>query len=103
MRVYKCKRLKIQVFYLFFNVSAICIDRMLVTKCFTLTPFSIMCFLFRVFDWINAPSPDVDLVLGFFIMSMVPTEDGRALGIRFNPGTLKQLKIGLKNMMTFLL
>ena len=36
-------------------------------------------------------------------MSMVPTEDGRALGIRFNPDTLKQLKIGLKNMMSFLL
>ena len=56
-----------------------------------------------MFDWTNAPSSDVDLVLGFFIMSLVPTEDGRAMGTRYTPDTLKQLKTGLKNMMTFFL
>ena len=45
----------------------------------------------------------MDLVLGYFILSIVPCNDGRSLGSRFTPDSLKQLKTGLKNLLSFLL
>ena len=45
----------------------------------------------------------MDFVLGFFILSVVPCDDGRTLGSRLTPDSLKQLKTGLKNILTFLL
>ena len=54
---------------------------------------------FRLFDWLNASSSDLDFVLGFFITSLVPTADKRALGTRYTPDSLKQLKTGLQNLM----
>ena len=58
---------------------------------------------FKHFDWITATSKQVDLVLGFFIISLVPASDGKAMGTRYTPDTLKQLKTGLKNVLNFFL
>jgi hypothetical protein len=44
---------------------------------------------FKHFDWITATSKQVDLVLGFFIISLVPASDGKAMGTRYTPDTLK--------------
>ena len=57
----------------------------------------------RHFDWINAPPSDLDFVLGFFIISLVPAADKRALGTRYTPDSLKQLKTGLQNILKFFL
>ena len=54
---------------------------------------------FRLFDWLSASSSDLDFVLGFFITSLVPAADKRALGTRYTPDSLKQLKTGLQNLM----
>ena len=57
----------------------------------------------RHFDWINAPPSDLDFVLGFFIISLVPAADKRVLGTRYTPDSLKQLKTGLQNILKFFL
>ena len=57
----------------------------------------------RHFDWINAPPSDLDFFLGFFIISLVPAADKRALGTRYTPDSLKQLKTGLQNILKFVL
>ena len=45
----------------------------------------------------------MDFVLGFFIISLVPAADQRALGTRYTPDSLKQLKTGLQNTLKFFL
>ena len=52
--------------------------------------------MFRLFDWVNASSSDVDFVLGYFILNIEPAADNRSLGTRFTPGSLKQIKTGLQ-------
>ena len=51
----------------------------------------------------NASSSDVDFVLGYFILNIEPAADNRSLGTRFTPGSLKQIKTGLQNLLSFLL
>ena len=44
----------------------------------------------------------MDLVLGFFIIYLVPANDVKAMGTRYTPDT-GQLNNGLKNIMNFFL
>ena len=58
---------------------------------------------FMLFDWVKATQSDVDFVLSYFLVWLTPTEDDRALGTRFTPDSLKQLKTGIKNVLTMFL
>ena len=51
----------------------------------------------------NAPNCQVDFVLGHFIMDLKPGLDGKSLGTRYVPDTLKQFKTGLSNVLTYYL
>ena len=57
----------------------------------------------RYFDWLKASTDEIDLVLGIFITKIVPTRDNRALGTRYTPDSLKQMKTGLQNLLSFML
>ena len=45
----------------------------------------------------------MDFVLGYFIITLAPSADKRALGTRFTPDSLKQLKTGIQNLLKFFL
>ena len=48
-----------------------------------------------LFDWVKAKQSNVDFVLSYFLVWLTPTEEGRALGTRFMPDSLKQLETGI--------
>jgi len=55
---------------------------------------------YLLFDRVKAKQSDVDFVLSYFLVWLTSIENGRALGTRFTPDSLKQLKTGIKNVLT---
>ena len=58
---------------------------------------------FRNIDWLRLEVADIDLVLGYFFLWLAPQQGSSALGKRYVPRTLKNIKTKLQNLLEFFL
>ena len=58
---------------------------------------------FRNIDWLRLEAADIDLVLGYFFLWLAPQQGSSALGKRYVPRTLKNIKTKLQNLLEFFL
>ena len=54
---------------------------------------------FRNVDWLRAEAADLDLVLGYFFLWLAPQQGSNALGKRYCPRTLKNMKTKIQNLL----
>ena len=54
---------------------------------------------FRNVDWLKAEVADLDLVLGYYFLWMAPQQGSNALGKRYCPRTLKNMKTKIQNLL----